>query len=86
MGPFVVVEQGVGGTKISRGSPLAFSFQKDKNSRVPVFPNLARDRRRLPSHIQRKGKTMGDMHWMVSLLVGTIVLAALLAGNQIKEH
>ncbi len=28
----------------------------------------------------------GDMHWMVSLLVGTIVLAALLAGNQIKEH
>lgn len=36
---------------------------------------------------KERGKTMGgDMHWMVSLLVGTIVLAALLAGNQIKEH
>lgn len=29
---------------------------------------------------------MGDMHWMVSLLVGTIVLAALLTANGIKEH
>ncbi|KGA94080.1 hypothetical protein LptCag_0706 [Leptospirillum ferriphilum] len=47
---------------------------------------LSSPMRSAKTFLQEERCDMGDLHWVISLILGTIVASMLMLANKIKEH